>query len=514
MALTKVTYSMIEGATVNVFDYIPQAEHAAIEAGTSTYDCTTAIAQAIADASAVTGQPYGFEKTIIFPQGFYSVQHIDVTARRNVWLHTDGYVIIKGINSTAKNFILGSTNYNPANPAASTQTPEFYIGGPGQWELFAAPGTSYQYGLRLEHFTSSHFENVSAGSGYVSDGTNVTAAYMQYSYSNLFINCGFSCPAAPPVGGKSIGLVMDNNNVNSNMFIRCNWQGASATAAPYANTIGIAMNGNTNIWDNCDASALDTAFIGGGRGSQLRNMYSEYVTTFVSGPAAGLLDGLVVQGGIIEIVNSGSAFIPQNTQNLTIIGGFYKGALAGTKTFIDQTAGTLYGLNVIGPVLNPGDFANTTSGTYRNPDTLAYASVLQAKWLTFPANQQGTTEPNTLDDYEEGAWTPAKGAGSAFVNASGNYTKIGNTVVATFLVQFPVEVLASNVSITAFPFSASGGASERNGLAVGYNSSSVNVGGALTSTTMNLRLVGAGGGNPTYTQMSGTTLSGTMTYTI
>jgi hypothetical protein len=507
--------------TVSVFDFIPVAEHAAIQAGTSTYDCTAAIAQAIDNCSAVIGQPYGYEKCIVFPEGWYSVQHIDLTARRNVWMIAEGYVIVKGINSTTKNFIFGSTNYNPSNPGASTQTANCFLGGPGQWEFFAAPGTAYQYGLRLEHFTTSRFEKVSAGSGYVTvTDTNAAtgsrvAAYLQYTYSNIFIDCGFSCPAAPPVGGKSFGLIMGQDNNNSNTFIRCTWQGASATAAPYVDTVGVFMSGNNNIWDNCDLSALNTAFLGNGRGHQIRNVYSEYVTTFVSGAAAGTLDGLVVQGGIIEVVNSGSAFYPQNTQNLTIIGGHYKGALAGTKTFIDQTAGTLYGLNVIGPVLNPGDFANTTSGTYRNPDTLAYASVLQAKWLTFPANQQGTTEPNTLDDYEEGVWTPTKTAGTAYTSATGRYVKVGNLVTATFIVQFAVESNASSSAMSGFPFSAGGATSESNGLAVGYQSSSIQVGGTLASTTMTFRQIGTGvGTGATITQMSGAIVTGTMTYTI
>jgi hypothetical protein len=38
---------MISGARVNVFDYIPPAEHAAILNGTTTYDCTPAFVQAI-----------------------------------------------------------------------------------------------------------------------------------------------------------------------------------------------------------------------------------------------------------------------------------------------------------------------------------------------------------------------------------------------------------------------------------------------------------------------------------
>ena len=518
--LTKVTDRMRSGASVNIFDYIPKAEHAAIQAGTSTYDCTSDIAAAIADASAVTGAAYGYEKVIIFPQGWYSVQHIDVTARRNVWFYTDDYVIIRGTDSTAKNFILGSTNFNAGAPESSTQTPNFFMGGNGQWELSAVSGTSYEYGLRLEHFTSSHFENVSAGSGYVAEAVSgdVIAAYLQYSYSNLFVNCDFSCPAAPPAGKLSIGLSIGNNNNNSNTFIRCNWQGASATSAPYTGTVGVKMSGSNNVWDNCDLSALEIAFFGNGRGIQLRNIYSEYVTNFYKGAAAGQNEGMVVQGGIIEIVGSGSAFVPQNTESLTIIGGYYKGALAGTKTFIDQTGGTspgtLYGLNVIGPRLATGDFANMISGTYRNPDTLAEASVLQTKWLTFPSTQIVSTEPNTLDDYEEGTWTPAKGAGAVFTSASGRYTKIGNTVVATFLVEFPTETLASAATITGLPFSAIGVASERNGLGVGYNTASVNVGGSLSTTTISLRLVGAGGGDPTYTQMSGATFSGVMTYTI
>jgi hypothetical protein len=47
MALTKATNSMISGARVNVFDYIPPEEHAAILDGTTTYDCTPAFIQAI-----------------------------------------------------------------------------------------------------------------------------------------------------------------------------------------------------------------------------------------------------------------------------------------------------------------------------------------------------------------------------------------------------------------------------------------------------------------------------------
>jgi len=47
MALTKATYSMISGAPANVFDYMTAAQIAAVQAGTSTDDLTSAFEQAI-----------------------------------------------------------------------------------------------------------------------------------------------------------------------------------------------------------------------------------------------------------------------------------------------------------------------------------------------------------------------------------------------------------------------------------------------------------------------------------
>ena len=53
--------------------------------------------------------------------------------------------------------------------------------------------------------------------------------------------------------------------------------------------------------------------------------------------------------------------------------------------------------------------------------------------ITFPATQSPSTDANTLDDYEEGTYTPTVvGAGTAgnpsFSIQTGRYTKIGNVV--------------------------------------------------------------------------------------
>ena len=54
--------------------------------------------------------------------------------------------------------------------------------------------------------------------------------------------------------------------------------------------------------------------------------------------------------------------------------------------------------------------------------------------ITFPASQSASSDANTLDDYEEGTWTPViadastGGNTGTFTNAGASYTKIGNTV--------------------------------------------------------------------------------------
>jgi hypothetical protein len=55
--------------------------------------------------------------------------------------------------------------------------------------------------------------------------------------------------------------------------------------------------------------------------------------------------------------------------------------------------------------------------------------------ITFPATQVPSADANTLDDYEEGTWTPAltsaSGSLTTVVNGTGYYTKIGRVVSIT-----------------------------------------------------------------------------------
>jgi hypothetical protein len=126
-----------------------------------------------------------------------------------------------------------------------------------------------------------------------------------------------------------------------------------------------------------------------------------------------------------------------------------------------------------------------------------------------------STDPNTLDDYEEGVWTPTC-TGVTFTTAVGQYRKIGSQVTLNFKVVFPVTADTNFVRFINLPFSGQAGSgSEANGLAVGYNATSFQVGGTVSTTTLLIHKVGASGAaDPTNANFSNTTFSGSITFNV
>jgi hypothetical protein len=86
--------------------------------------------------------------------------------------------------------------------------------------------------------------------------------------------------------------------------------------------------------------------------------------------------------------------------------------------------------------------------------------VLQlSSGITFPASAYSSTDPNTLDDYEEGTWTPAVPGTSMTYNAqTGVYTKVGNLVYIRGYVNIsggtPSGGTGGGTIITGLPFTS------------------------------------------------------------
>jgi hypothetical protein len=93
--------------------------------------------------------------------------------------------------------------------------------------------------------------------------------------------------------------------------------------------------------------------------------------------------------------------------------------------------------------------------------------------ITFPATQSASTDANTLDDYEEGTWTPtivgSTTAGTAsYTTAQGYYTKIGNRVFLQCYINWGSGTGAGNLLIGNLPFATSSSANSQGGLTITY----------------------------------------------
>jgi hypothetical protein len=94
--------------------------------------------------------------------------------------------------------------------------------------------------------------------------------------------------------------------------------------------------------------------------------------------------------------------------------------------------------------------------------------------VTFPATQVASADANTLDDYEEGTWTPAiQGTSVAgtqtYAVLVGRYTKIGNMVYVTCYIQMSAKDAATSgdIRIVGLPFTSANTGSLYQPLAVG-----------------------------------------------
>ena len=77
---------------------------------------------------------------------------------------------------------------------------------------------------------------------------------------------------------------------------------------------------------------------------------------------------------------------------------------------------------------NVSAFEFADAVTSSNPNQMNFVNA-----ITFPATARPVSDPNTLDDYEEGTWTPVLSSDGtpptiAYTEQQGTYTKIGNLV--------------------------------------------------------------------------------------
>lgn len=103
------------------------------------------------------------------------------------------------------------------------------------------------------------------------------------------------------------------------------------------------------------------------------------------------------------------------------------------------------------------DWLKYSAGAFAfQADTL----VSGVKGVGFAATQSASADANTLDDYEEGTWTPEFGgtggsSGQVYSTQDGTYTKIGNVVyIAGQITLSTLGTITTQARIEGFPFTS------------------------------------------------------------
>jgi hypothetical protein len=227
--------------------------------------------------------------------------------------------------------------------------------------------------------------------------------------------------------GKGGGAVSTNTAV-----------GASASTA---NTTGAGVTSLGYQAGYTNSTGSFGTFIGG---------YAGNVATANGNTCVGYQSGLALSTGTSNTyIGTGSGYLMTTGAKNTIIGGY-----SGNQGGLDIRTSSNY------IVLSDGDGNPLISTNSTRSVALNGAVPQTGTGITFPATQSASSDANTLDDYEEGSWTPNQGGGLTVVGAfssTGTYTKIGRqvTIQGTFTGATSIAISAgAGVLCTNIPFSS------------------------------------------------------------
>lgn len=127
-------------------------------------------------------------------------------------------------------------------------------------------------------------------------------------------------------------------------------------------------------------------------------------------------------------------------------------------TYTGVTAFTIasgaIGISIINAEWSSWESTGNTKYSDAGTRTIILESNETLRGVAFPSTAVASTNPNCLDDYEEGVWTPIdiSGAGLSFSGVSGYYTKIGRLVTISGQWTLPSTANGSNMVIGGLPF--------------------------------------------------------------
>jgi hypothetical protein len=305
--------------------------------------------------------------------------------------------------------------------------------------------------------------------------------------------------------GRGAGAVASNTVVGASA-LSTNSTGSSIVAVGDRALNFNTANNNTALGalaGYTNSTGTENAFFGraagfanttGGSNTAIGNLALNANTTASNNTAVGYQAGYLSTGAGNQLFgySSGSA-VTTGAKNVII------GSYTGSTAPISAT-----GSNFV--VLSDGDGNIVASAKTAQTFALQGGTLSSGTGLAFPATQSASSDANTLDDYEEGTWTPAyafsTAGDSSFTYTGGRvgtYTKIGKLVSCFFYIDNATVTKGTtgsgSLNVTGLPFSITGNTDYSGGVVVLTDSYPVNPQSFIAftgTTTASMRKTGGG----------------------
>jgi len=219
-------------------------------------------------------------------------------------------------------------------------------------------------------------------------------------------------------------------------------------------------------------------------------------------------------GNVYQLIDSSAttngynaATLYKNSDRMFRVGalGGVQGFTGGYFVIYDETAGAWrMVIDNSGRMLVGLNSANASGSNFQ-----------VSQGVTFPATQSASADANTLDDYEEGTWTPFWrpattnfGSITYAADTGGRYTKIGRMVYVQFFIQVSAYSGGSGfLRLQGFPFNTDGVSNQNQGV-------TVHLAGSWGTNTINSLDLGGTSANAKYrTAANGTLDNGNLNVT-
>ena len=376
-----------------------------------------------------------------------------------------------------------------------------------------AVSTNTAVGFSASYLNTTGASNTSVGyqAGYTNTVGNQNTAIGMYA---LYFNTGSN--------NNAIGYTALYTNTTGSFNVALgNGTAGSTTGALSANTTGSYNTalGNSALLSNTTANNNTAVGYQAGYTNQtgsrsvLMGSTAGYAATALDGDThigysagssqtTGFANTFVGSRGSASNNEGAGKAVTTGTYN-TFIGGSAGGVVTtGSKnTILGNYSGNAGGLDIRTAsnyvVLSDGDGSIVASTKTAQTFALQGGTLSAGTGIAFPATQSASTDANTLDDYEEGTWTPIitrDGGGAVLTYTSdGTYTKVGRLVTVAGVITISVVVSqgTGNWYFDGLPFTQ--GATYRGCGSVGYSTVGTLTGIAGTAAVTYFYPTNAGG---------------------